>query len=64
MEKTKGGIEMKVVPIEKQSKKNQKEYYKRQRQTNGFNTGTRDMGKIKDEEFAKILDKELDNYNY
>lgn len=55
---------MKVVPIEKQSKKNQKEYYKRQRQTNGFNTGTRDMGKIKDEEFAKILDKELDNYNY
>lgn len=52
----------KIVPIEKQSKKNQKKYYKRQRQSNGFNTGTRDMGKIKSEEFGKILDKELDNY--
>lgn len=55
---------MKIVPIQKQSKKNQKEYYKKQRQSNGFNTGTRDMGKTKEEEFAKCLEEELKNYDY
>lgn len=53
---------MKIIPIEKQSKKNQREFYKRQRQTNGFNTGTRDMGKIKRDIFDEIFKKELDNY--
>ena len=33
----------KFVPIEKRSKKEQKEYHKKQRSTNGFNTGTRVM---------------------
>lgn len=31
----------KFVPIEKQSKKNQREFFKRQRTASGFNTGTR-----------------------
>ena len=53
---------MKVIPIEKQSKKNQKEYYKRQRQTNGFNTGTRDMGDIKANLFDKIFQEECKKY--
>lgn len=53
---------MKIVPIEKQSKKNQKEYYKKQRGSNGFNTGTRDMGLTRNEIFEKILQKEIDNY--
>lgn len=53
---------MKVIPIEKQSKKNQKEFYSKQRALVPFNTGTRDMGRIKDEEFAKILQKEIDNF--
>ena len=33
----------KFVPIEKRSKKAQKEYHKKQRSVNGFNTGTRIM---------------------
>ena len=33
----------KFVPIEKRSKKAQKEYHKKQRFVNGFNTGTRIM---------------------
>ncbi|MCQ2603254.1 MAG: hypothetical protein MJ193_04930 [Clostridia bacterium] len=33
----------KFVPMEKRSKKEQKEYNKRQRSVNGFNTGTRVM---------------------
>ena len=33
----------KFVPMEKRSKKEQKEYHKKQRSTNGFNTGTRIM---------------------
>lgn len=53
---------MKVIPIDKQSKKNQKDFYKKQRGTNGFNTGTRDMGKSKDEKFADIMRKEIKNY--
>lgn len=53
----------KVIPIDKQSKKNKKDYYKKQRQTNGFNTGTRDMGKIKADKFAEMLDNEIKNYN-
>lgn len=53
---------MKITPIEKQSKKKQKEFYSKNRQTNGFNTGTRDMGKTKNEIFDKILKKEIDNY--
>lgn len=48
-----------VVPIEKQSKKKQREYHRKHRQTNGFNTGTRDMGKRKEETFAEILDREI-----
>lgn len=52
----------KIVPIEKQSKKNQREYYRNSRNMNGFNTGTRDMGKTKDEIFDDILKKEIDNY--
>lgn len=54
---------MKIIPIEKQSKKNQREYYKRQRSTNGFNTGTRSMGETKTEKFEKILKKEIDKLN-
>ena len=33
----------KFIELNKRSKKEQKEYYKKQRVTNGFNTGTRDM---------------------
>ena len=33
----------KFVPMEKRSKKEQREYHKKQRSTNGFNTGTRVM---------------------
>ena len=33
----------KFVPVEKRSKKAQKEYHKKQRSVNGFNTGTRIM---------------------
>ena len=33
----------KFVPMEKRSKKAQKEYHKKQRSVNGFNTGTRVM---------------------
>lgn len=31
------------IPVQKRSKKKQKEYYKRKRVENGFNTGIRDM---------------------
>lgn len=54
---------MKVIPIEKMSKKKQKEFYSKKRGRSGFNTGTRDMGKIKREIFDEIFKKELDNYN-
>lgn len=37
----------KVVPINKQSKKNQKNYNKQNRVVSGFNTGTRTMKTIK-----------------
>lgn len=37
----------KIIPIEKQSKKNQKKYHSAQRGTNGFNTGTRTMKTVK-----------------
>jgi len=33
----------KFVELDKRSKKAQKEFYKSQRVSNGFNTGTRDM---------------------
>lgn len=52
----------KVTPVEKMSKKKQREFFNKQRQTNGFNTGTRDMGKIKREKFDEIFQKEIDNY--
>lgn len=53
---------MNIVPIEKQSKKKQREFYNSQRQTNGMNTGTRDMGKSKKDKFADILEKEIKEY--
>lgn len=53
---------MRVTPIEKQSKKNQKEFYKKQRAFNGFNTGTRDMGKTKNELFDEIMKEEIKKY--
>ena len=55
----------KVVDLTKRSKKAQKEFYKKQRVTNGFNTGTRDMKTEKlpsrameKENFKKMLDNE------
>lgn len=38
---------MKFVPIEKQSKKNQKAYNAKKRNMSGFNTGTRTMKTVK-----------------
>ena len=38
---------MKFVPIEKQSKKNQKAHNTKKRNMSGFNTGTRTMKTIK-----------------
>lgn len=38
---------MKFVPIEKQSKKNQKVYNAKQRNMSGFNTGTRTIKTVK-----------------
>lgn len=38
----------KIIPLNKQSKKKQKEFNKKQRVMNGFNTGTRDMKSNKD----------------
>ena len=36
-----------MIELSKRSKKEQKEYYKAQRVTNGFNTGTRTMKTVK-----------------
>ena len=36
-------MDKKFVDLNKRSKKEQKAFYKSQRVTNGFNTGTRDM---------------------
>lgn len=55
---------MKIVPLNKRSKKEKKAYYKSQRQMNGFNTGQRDMGKTRDEINAATADEEIKKYNY
>lgn len=55
------------IPLEKRSKKQQKEYHKKQRQINGFNTGTRDMKSEKyptREEEKRKLRECLDNEDY
>ena len=57
----------KYIELNKRSKKAQKEYHKKQRVVNGFNTGTRDMqtekmpSRAKEKENFKKL---LDNENY
>lgn len=50
---------MTYTPIEKQSKKAQKEYHKKQRATNGFNTGTRTMKDNKHPSRAKRKREEI-----
>lgn len=55
----------KFTEIDKMSKKAQKEYHAKQRVTNGFNTGTRDMNTDKHPTRAKEkrnFQKMLDNY--
>lgn len=59
-------MKTKFVPLEKQSKKAQKEYHARQRSEMGFNTGTRTMKTEKNPTRAmkKVLDrKEIMCYN-
>jgi len=57
----------KYVELDKRSKKEKKAYYKKQRVTNGFNTGTRDMKTAKLPTRAmnkKDFKKELDNADF
>lgn len=54
----------KYVPIDKRSKKEQKEYNKKQRTMSGFNTGTRTMQDKKHPSRAKQRDAERKNKIY
>lgn len=54
----------KYVPIDKRSKKEQKEYNKKQRTMSGFNTGTRTMQDKRHPSRVKQRDAERKNKIY